>query len=34
VDGLFLCGNGMHGGAGISGAPGRNAAQALLKAKR
>ena len=33
VDGLFLCGNGMHGGAGISGAPGRNAAQALLKTK-
>jgi phytoene dehydrogenase-like protein len=33
VDALFLCGSGMHGGAGISGAPGRNAAQALLKAK-
>jgi phytoene dehydrogenase-like protein len=33
VDGLYLCGNGMHGGAGISGVPGRNAAQALLKAK-
>ena len=32
VDGLYLCGNGMHGGAGISGVPGRNAAQALLKA--
>jgi len=31
VDGLYLCGNGMHGGAGISGVPGRNAAQALLK---
>jgi len=33
VDGLYLCGNGMHGGAGISGVPGRNAAQALLRAK-
>jgi len=31
VEGLFLCGNGMHGGAGISGAPGRNAAQRLLQ---
>jgi len=31
IDGLFLCGNGMHGGAGINGAPGRNAAQALLR---
>ncbi|KGQ20075.1 FAD dependent oxidoreductase [Lysobacter dokdonensis DS-58] len=34
VDALFLCGNGMHGGAGISGAPGRNAAQAFLKASK
>ncbi|MFL6592049.1 MAG: phytoene desaturase family protein [Luteimonas sp.] len=31
IDGLYLCGNGMHGGAGISGAPGRNAARTLLK---
>ncbi|MUV13644.1 phytoene desaturase family protein [Noviluteimonas gilva] len=33
IDALYLCGNGMHGGAGISGAPGRNAAQMLLKRK-
>ena len=33
IDALYLCGNGMHGGAGISGAPGRNAAQMLLKLK-
>ena len=33
IDGLFLCGSGMHGGAGISGAPGRNAAQAALRAR-
>ena len=33
VDGLSLCGSGVHGGGGISGAAGRNAAQALLKAK-
>jgi phytoene dehydrogenase-like protein len=26
LDGLFLCGNGMHGGGGVSGAAGRNAA--------
>ena len=26
VDGLFLCGAGMHGGGGVSGAAGRNAA--------
>ena len=30
IDALYLCGNGMHGGAGISGAPGRNAARAVL----
>lgn len=33
VDGLHLCGSGGHGGGGISGACGRNAAQAFLKAK-
>lgn len=33
IDALYLCGNGMHGGAGISGAPGRNAAQMFLKLK-
>ncbi|MFC5569846.1 phytoene desaturase family protein [Lysobacter yangpyeongensis] len=31
VDGLHLCGSGGHGGGGISGACGRNAAQAFLK---
>ncbi|MEZ5956165.1 MAG: NAD(P)/FAD-dependent oxidoreductase [Hyphomonadaceae bacterium] len=31
VENLFLCGNGVHGGGGISGAPGRNAAAAVLK---
>jgi phytoene dehydrogenase-like protein len=30
IDALYLCGSGGHGGAGISGAPGRNAAKALL----
>lgn len=34
VDGLYLCGSGMHGGGGISGASGRNAARAVLKAAR
>jgi phytoene dehydrogenase-like protein len=33
VDGLYLCGAGVHGGGGISGAAGRNAAQTVLKAK-
>jgi len=31
VDGLYLCGSGMHGGGGISGASGRNAARVVLK---
>ena len=31
IDGLYLCGSGMHGGGGISGTPGRNAARALLR---
>ncbi len=31
VDGLYLCGSGVHGGGGVSGAAGRNAAQAVLK---
>lgn len=30
IDGLFLCGNGVHGGGGISGAAGRNAARVML----
>ncbi len=33
VDGLTLCGSGGHGGGGISGAAGRNAARVLLQAK-
>jgi phytoene dehydrogenase-like protein len=31
VDGLYLCGSGVHGGGGISGAAGRNAARRLLR---
>jgi len=31
IDGLYLCGSGLHGGGGISGTPGRNAARVLLK---
>ncbi|HSE11333.1 MAG TPA: NAD(P)/FAD-dependent oxidoreductase [Rudaea sp.] len=31
IDGLYLCGNGVHGGGGISGASGRNAAGIALK---
>jgi phytoene dehydrogenase-like protein len=31
IEQLYLCGNGMHGGGGISGAAGRNAAKAVLK---
>jgi phytoene dehydrogenase-like protein len=31
IDGLYLCGSGVHGGGGISGIPGRNAAWYLLK---
>ena len=30
VDGLFLCGAGAHPGGGVSGAPGRNAANEIL----
>ena len=32
VRGLYLCGAGAHPGGGISGAPGYNAAQAILAA--
>jgi phytoene dehydrogenase-like protein len=32
IDGLHLCGSGLHGGGGISGTPGRNAARVLLQA--
>ncbi len=31
IDDLYLCGSGVHGGGGISGAAGRNAARAILK---
>jgi phytoene dehydrogenase-like protein len=31
VDGLYLCGSGMHGGGGISGVSGRNAARRVLQ---
>ncbi|HCK83225.1 MAG TPA: hypothetical protein DHW63_01490, partial [Hyphomonadaceae bacterium] len=31
IDNLYLCGAGVHGGGGISGAAGRNAAKAVLK---
>lgn len=31
IEGLYLCGSGSHPGGGVMGAPGHNAAQALLK---
>jgi len=31
VDGLYLCGSGVHGGGGVSGVSGRNAARRILK---
>jgi phytoene dehydrogenase-like protein len=31
IEGLWLCGSGVHGGGGISGTPGRNAARAMLR---
>jgi phytoene dehydrogenase-like protein len=33
IDGLYLCGSGVHAGGGISGASGRNAAKVVLKGK-
>jgi phytoene dehydrogenase-like protein len=33
IDGLYLCGSGVHGGGGISGASGRNAAGVALMRK-
>ena len=30
VDGLYLCGSGAHPGGGVSGVPGRNAANRIL----
>ena len=32
-DGLYLCGAGTHPGGGVTGAPGYNAARAILKAR-
>jgi phytoene dehydrogenase-like protein len=34
VDGLYLCGSGVHGGGGISGASGRNAARVIAEDSR
>jgi len=31
IEGLYLCGSGVHAGGGVSGASGRNAAKAVLK---
>jgi phytoene dehydrogenase-like protein len=31
IDNLYLCGSGVHGGGGVSGASGRNAAKVVLK---
>ena len=31
IDNLYLCGSGVHGGGGVSGASGRNAARIVLK---
>jgi phytoene dehydrogenase-like protein len=31
IDNLYLCGSGVHGGGGLSGAAGRNAARAILR---
>jgi phytoene dehydrogenase-like protein len=33
IDGLFLCGSGVHGGGGVSGASGRNAANVVLRTR-
>jgi len=34
IGGLYLCGAGAHPGGGVTGAPGRNAATAVLKSRR
>ena len=34
LPGLYLCGSGAHPGGGVTGAPGHNAAQAILKDRR
>lgn len=33
IEGLYLCGSGAHPGGGVTGAPGRNAARAILKTR-
>ena len=33
ISGLYLCGSGVHGGGGVSGIPGRNAARQVLRTK-
>jgi phytoene dehydrogenase-like protein len=33
IDNLYLCGSGVHGGGGVSGAAGRNASRVVLQAK-
>jgi phytoene dehydrogenase-like protein len=33
IDNLLLCGSGVHGGGGVSGAAGRNAAKVVLRAR-
>jgi phytoene dehydrogenase-like protein len=33
VNGLYLCGSGVHGGGGVSGVAGRNAARVMLKSR-
>jgi phytoene dehydrogenase-like protein len=34
IEGLYLCGSGTHPGGGVTGAPGHNAAQAVLRSAR
>ncbi|MBY0520006.1 MAG: FAD-dependent oxidoreductase, partial [Sphingomonas sp.] len=34
LKGLWLCGSGAHPGGGVTGRPGRNAARAMLGARR
>ena len=34
IEGLYLCGAGTHPGGGVTGAPGANAARAILKDRR
>jgi phytoene dehydrogenase-like protein len=34
IDGLFMCGSGTHPGGGVTGAPGHNAARAVIASRR